>query len=142
MNKLKAYLHYFYYILKHKFFVFISAWREGLYKEAFTHDLSKFLPSEFFPYAHYFYVDKKRYQKDFDIAVKKHYKRNSHHWQHSIQHSLDIGYMTDKEVRHMVADWNAMAKTKGGTAYTYYQMKKDQINVTETTHEKILNFIM
>lgn len=31
------------------------AGKRGLYLHAFTHDLSKFLPSEFIPYAKWFY---------------------------------------------------------------------------------------
>ena len=43
--------------------------------------MSKFLPSEFFPYARYFFGGKQN-QDEFEKAVLKHYHRNPHHWQH------------------------------------------------------------
>ena len=49
------YIKYFLYILEHKKNVFKMCWKKGLYLHAFTHDLSKFLPDEFFPYANWFY---------------------------------------------------------------------------------------
>jgi len=55
---MKKYLDYLKYVLEHKKNVFIECWKEGLYFHAFTHDLSKLLPCEFFPYANYFYSDK------------------------------------------------------------------------------------
>lgn len=52
MNK---YIKYLLYVLEHKKNVFKTCWNKGLYLHAFTHDLSKFRPSEFIPYARYFY---------------------------------------------------------------------------------------
>jgi hypothetical protein len=49
------YIKYLLYILEHKNNVFKACWKRGLYLHAFTHDLSKFLPDEFFPYANWFY---------------------------------------------------------------------------------------
>ena len=50
---------------------------------AFTHDLSKFNPLEFIPYAKKFYgnidVDFNKINKQFNKAWKHHYKNNKHH---------------------------------------------------------------
>ena len=46
--------------MNHKKNVGIEAWKDGLYIHAFTHDLSKFLPSEFIPYSKFFH-DYNRY---------------------------------------------------------------------------------
>ena len=60
----------------------------GLYLHAFTHDISKFMPSEFFPYAIYFYgqfktEDERNQAKEvFDRAWLRHQNRNGHHWDH------------------------------------------------------------
>ena len=42
-------------VLKHKWFVFIECRKLGIPWLGVIHDLSKFLPSEFIPYARYFY---------------------------------------------------------------------------------------
>ena len=55
MNK---YFKYFHYIIRHKWFVFLECYKEGIIWRGITHDLSKFLPSEFFPYANHFYGEK------------------------------------------------------------------------------------
>ena len=52
MNK---YWKYLLYVLEHKKNVFKTCWKRGLYLHALTHDLSKFMPDEFIPYARYFY---------------------------------------------------------------------------------------
>ena len=52
MNK---YLKYFLYVLEHKKNVGIECIKEGRYIHAITHDMSKFRPSEFIPYARFFY---------------------------------------------------------------------------------------
>jgi len=51
----KHYWEYFKYIMEHKKNVFKVAWKEKMYMHAFTHDLSKFHPKEFFAYADWFY---------------------------------------------------------------------------------------
>jgi len=49
------YLKYLKYILKHKWYVMIECFKNGLIWRGLMHDLSKFLPSEFIPYANFFY---------------------------------------------------------------------------------------
>lgn len=49
---------YLKYLLCHKWYVMIECFREGLIWQGLMHDLSKFLPSEFIPYANFFYPDK------------------------------------------------------------------------------------
>lgn len=55
LDTVKACWGYLLYVLEHKKNVFKVCWKRGMYLHAFTHDLSKFLPSEFFPYAERFY---------------------------------------------------------------------------------------
>jgi hypothetical protein len=94
------YWKYLKYVLKHKWFVFVECCKLGIPLRGLLHDLSKFLPSEFIPYARYFYgnypetltVYEKTYhwkmknkaaiKDDFDLAWLKHQKRNKHHWQY------------------------------------------------------------
>ncbi|MEW9110929.1 MAG: DUF5662 family protein [Cytobacillus gottheilii] len=46
-----AYWKNFLYTLDHQLNVLVECWKEGLYIQGITHDLSKFSPKEFFPYA-------------------------------------------------------------------------------------------
>jgi hypothetical protein len=91
------YLNYLKYLLKHKWYVSIECFKQGLIWRGLMHDLSKFLPSEFIPYANFFYDkngksktirDKTGHYKaidtgdaKFDWAWFTHQKRNKHHWQ-------------------------------------------------------------
>ena len=72
---MKKYLKYFNYVIKHKWFVFLECWKAGIIWQGIVHDLSKLLPSEFFPYSIYFYGNSKN-DKEFDNAWLLHQKRN------------------------------------------------------------------
>jgi len=79
-RKLNKYIDYLLYILEHKYNVFKIAFRKGHYLHAFTHDLSKFSPSEFFGYAKYFYEDKTKNELKFSYCWLHHHHYNKHHW--------------------------------------------------------------
>jgi len=57
---MKKYFEYLIYVLRHKWYVFIECCRVGIIWSGLTHDLSKFLPDEFIPYANYFYGNNKK----------------------------------------------------------------------------------
>ena len=129
MSRYWAYLKY---ILRHKWFVFQAGLKvKAPIWQLIIHDWSKFLPSEFFPYADYFYNKERQgqegldaigefglaeaapwgyYIKDrFSVAWLLHQRRNPHHWQfwYLIQDS-DPSFaipMPEKYAREMVADW-------------------------------------
>jgi hypothetical protein len=46
------------YILRHKWRVLVECWKEGLYLQGITHDLSKLSPAEFGPYSDRFFGGK------------------------------------------------------------------------------------
>jgi hypothetical protein len=96
------YLKYLWYVIKHKWFVFIECAKCGIIWRGIVHDLSKFRPSEFFAYANHFYGskepvrDKTGYYKPtdtgdsaFDYAWFLHQKRNPHHWQYWIMPDIN-----------------------------------------------------
>ena len=94
---MKRYWAYFKYVVRHKWYVLKACWKHGLIWRGLVHDLSKFRPSEFVPYAMHFYNmcgeikpwrDSTGYYKptetgdpEFDVAWMKHFRRNEHHWQ-------------------------------------------------------------
>lgn len=96
------YLRFLWSLLRHKYFVFIECCKLGVPWLGVVHDWSKFLPSEFMPYARYFYgnypnradilgdmrnIIPDRYTAEgvkaaFDVAWLHHQKRNRHHPQY------------------------------------------------------------
>ncbi len=89
-----AFWPYLTYLLRHKWYVLLKCFRHGIWWRGLTHDLSKFLPNEFFPYMRHFYGKKRHadegegYSKPedtrdpaFERAWFSHQKRNQHHWQ-------------------------------------------------------------
>lgn len=94
-----VYLKYLWYVIRHKWYVMLECWKQGLYWTGVKHDWSKFLLSEFIPYARYFYGNypsikdihgdqrnhihtyKEDIEREFNMAWLLHQKRNGHHWQ-------------------------------------------------------------
>ena len=146
MNK---YISYLKYIIEHKINVGIECFKMGLYFHAFTHDLSKFLPSEFIPYAKFFYETnrEKNYntKDENNINFQKgwlfHQKRNKHHWNYwvSVTRKNEVIpiEMPTKYVKQMIADWNGMARKFGGSTSEYYLKNKGNMILHEKTIEKI-----
>jgi len=133
------YFKYFFYVVKHKWYVFKVCLKEKMYIHAFTHDLSKFLPSEFIPYAKYFFGNNKTEtdEKLFKIAVMRHYNRNPHHLEYWV--SKDVPFTLPKRyIQQLVADWVAMGWAKKPGSYKdavqdaleFYQNNKDNFNAT------------
>jgi hypothetical protein len=124
-------LSYLKYVLRHKFFVMQACFREGLLIRGITHDASKFLPSEWFPYTDFFYGKKAKKVRDetgyykptdtgdqrFDFAWLLHQKRNDHHWQWWVLPEDEGGQkvieMSDAARKEMVADWFGASRAQG-----------------------------
>ena len=146
---------YLRYALRHKWFVFLAGLKTGapLWR-LLIHDWSKFLPSEWFPYARFFYGDfpdaketgrmvidfghnprdfMDVVEAEFDVAWLLHIHRSPHHWQHWILRE-DSGKTTalrmpDRFVREMVADWAGAGKAIHGEweVAVWYAHNRDNI---------------
>ena len=131
------YWKYLKYLIKHKWFVLVECYKFNEIWRGITHDLSKFLPDEFIPYARYFYGDypetskmstwfkyeycgkyRENIEHEFDIAWLKHQHRNKHHWQHWLLQEDDgdvkILSMPLKYFREMIADWKGAGRAING----------------------------
>lgn len=127
------------YVLRHKWFVMLACHRVGasLWR-ALWHDMSKFHPAEWGPYARTFYgpggVARHAQDPLFDAAWLHHQHRNAHHWQHW-QHWLlrrKSGDVTPLEMPRacaleMVADWMGAGRAiTGGWEYqAWYAENRD-----------------
>ena len=112
------------YVLRHKWYVFIECCRRGIPWRGLMHDISKFLPGEFMPYARYFYGPRDLTEQEgqgaqsaFDLAWLKHQKRNPHHWQYWALQEDNGGVkyleMPDHYRKEMIADWIGAGQALG-----------------------------
>lgn len=128
------YWNYLKYVLKHKWFVFIECLKIIQPWHGIVHDLSKFLPSEFIPYARWFYGKGDDKDKEsFDVAWCLHQHRNKHHWDYWIMSNGKPVPMPSKYVMQMIADWRAMGRTFGDTAESFYAKNKDRMILHSAT---------
>ena len=119
---MKKYLRYLWYVLKHIHYVRKACWKldHGLYWQGLVHDLSKFRPSEFFPYANFFYGPQPRDStySNFNLAWFYHQKRNPHHWQYWVMPQDGGGVkllkIPHKYLLEMLCDWWGANKAQGG----------------------------
>jgi len=159
--KNKLYWDYFKYILEHKKNVFKTCWKRKLYIHAITHDLSKFNPKEFIPYAEWFYGYhgvklEKEYnheqlnngtscmsnnylecKRNFDKAWEHHYKNNPHHWDHWLDDKGVPQVIPSRYLEQMIADWEGMSLKFGGSAQEYYLKNYHKIKLERDTRIKL-----
>lgn len=143
-------LKYLCYVLRHKWYVFIECCKLGIPVRGLVHDLSKFRPSEWFPYANYFHKPKQRDEtgyykpydtgdKAFDYAWLLHQKRNKHHWQWWILPNDDGGVeilpMPDEYRKEMLADWRGAGRAQGYGDNTkeWYKVNRNKMQLHPET---------
>ena len=143
------YWKYFKYIVEHKWNVGIECLKMGMPIHAITHDLSKFRPSEFIPYAKFFKA--KNRSKEYKISDENdpnfqkgwclHQKRNKHHWNYwvSITRKDEIIPipMPRRYVRQMIADWRGMSRKFGGLAEDYFRKNNKNMILHKKTVDRI-----
>lgn len=139
---LKVYWNYLKYIIQHKWYVAIECFKMGLYLHAFTHDISKFKPSEFFPYAVKFFSGDYAFkyfsvEQRFDEAWNHHQKRNKHHWDYWVNSDGHALPMPKKYISQMIADWRGMSKKFGDTARDYYLKNMHRMKLHNSTKNYI-----
>lgn len=153
---------YLWYIIRHKWYVLCECWVMGLYWRGLVHDLSKTLPSEWFPYTRYFYGDYPKLEDispaikwmytgyysfqiedQFNLAWLKHIHRNPHHWQYWILRE-DSGNtfpipMPEIYMKEMLADWRGAGKAITGKDNTpeWYEKNKGNMQLHLETREWI-----
>ena len=148
---MRQHLKYFSYIFRHKLYVSLTCFEYGLYWRGLTHDLSKFSPSEWFPYANHDFdkeKDETGYYKPtdtgdaaFDFAWLLHQKRNDHHWQWWILSEDDGGEkiiaMSSDAKLEMICDWCGASKAQGNGGWKgvrqWYKKNKGKMRLHPDT---------
>jgi len=106
------------YILDHKLNVLVECWHEGLFIQGITHDLSKFTPKEFFPYAKKFFYNGEKNLSDeltWKFAWLNHQHQNKHHWEYWVvdPQNKQALLMPRKYLIEMVCDWRSFSRKWG-----------------------------
>ncbi|OXT17934.1 hypothetical protein B9K06_08685 [Bacillus sp. OG2] len=106
------------YILEHKLNVLIECWKEGLFLQGIIHDLSKFTPQEFMPYAKKFFYEGQKDSADelkWKYAWLHHQHKNKHHWEHWVvdPKNKQALPMPRKYLLEMVCEWRSFSRKWG-----------------------------
>ena len=160
-NETMKHWKYLKYLLRHKWYVAVECCKRGLYLHAFSHDLSKFRPSEWFPYVNYFYGDypswddvkikcvgypykgtKEGVEKAFDYAWLLHQKRNKHHWQFFVlmedEGQIKTLHIPYKIIVQMACDWIGATKAirgKNASPVDWYEKVKDGTKMADQSRK-------
>jgi len=169
LKELLVIVKYLNYLLRHKWYVALECFKRGLIWRGLVHDCSKFLLSEFFPYANYFYGNSKKIKrgrdgtgyykptdtgdKAFDFAWLLHQKRNKHHWQWWIlpedEGGIKVLPIEEPYLTEMICDWIGAGKAQGYFSpksdplfetRKWWNKNKDKMQLAEETRNYLENF--
>jgi len=149
------YLKYLWYVVRHKWFVFLECCKLGIPLLGVLHDWSKLLPSEFIPYARFFghasprdetgyYKPTETGDSAFDFAWLLHQKKNRHHWQFWIlpedEGGMKVLPMPDRYRKEMLADWRGAGRAQGTPdTVAWWAKNKHKMRFHSETHAWIEN---
>lgn len=135
------------YLVGHKINVYRTGRELGVPRgKLLKHDIGKFHPREWKPYAAYWFGPKgikgtkdPKVQKTFRAAADKHYTRNEHH-----AYRLGKPYTVDTELESL-ADWYSVSRSvhfqlsdkKFPTFKKWFQERGDKLNVRPATRKHI-----
>ena len=153
------------YVIRHKWFVMLACFKHGIPWRGIVHDISKFRPSEWIPYARFFYDpngnkktrrDSTGYYKPtdtgdvaFDYAWLLHQKRNKHHWQWwclpKDGGGIKVLPMPRKYALEMYCDWVGAGRAQGVDDWynpgRWYEANKSKMILHADTVRMVEDFI-
>lgn len=162
---IKQFYQYLKYVNAHRWYVMLACFKEGLIWQGLVHDLSKYLPSEFIPYAEFFYDkngekkqrrDKSGYYKPeetndekFEYAWLYHQNRNRHHWQYwglsTCDGNIKCYSIPEKYIVEMICDWRGAGRAQGVKRWwdvtDWYKVNIDKMHFSKSTIVKLEYFI-
>ncbi len=138
-------LDYFKKVCEHKYYVYKAGVKLGVpRKTLILHDWQKFTPSEFVPYANYFYGGKQEKDKEsFMYSWLHHVHYGKHHWEYWLLNP-NYNFATAKDgclpmpevyIREMVADWMgaSMAYTGSWDMTDWLEKNLSKLIISEST---------
>lgn len=144
------YLGHFITITKHKFYVGIECFKNGLYWQGFMHDWSKYSPTEFLNSAKYWNgkqtpIGLEKADKGYSEAWLHHKGRNPHHWEYWIDWKEGkqlLCKIPDKYILEMACDMIGASKAYGtNDALGYFLNNKKTILMEKESKEKLENLL-
>jgi hypothetical protein len=138
-------LKYARYLALHKWYVLLAGLKVGVpLRRLVVHDWSKLLPSEWIPYARYFYAEKTpAAELGFNHAWLHHQNRNDHHWQWWLitydRGETEALEMSEPAAREMVADWAGAGRAITGRweAGAWYLANRAKIILHPRTRARV-----
>jgi hypothetical protein len=145
--EMKLHLEYFWYVVRHKWFVFIECCKLDIPWLGIVHDCSRFRPSEWFAY-----VASQPYNKNskppkitlaFIQAWNDHQHRNRHHWEYWVHfdyhnHEMILLPMPDRYRCEMLADWRGASRAKKTSSVRdWYLANESKMKLEPSTREWI-----
>jgi hypothetical protein len=145
---LHKHIAYFRYVVAHKYHVLRASLRLGIPLRGLLHDLSKFRPDEWGPYSEYYYGEYPQSHDEIQRGLppqnvvirywdanRRHFNRNSHHWQHWILFQEDAVKAMPiplPVLKEMLADWYSFAVCHGAVdgwkaSLKHWQAHQDNI---------------
>lgn len=135
---------YLWYVLKHKYFVFVAGRKLGCgVWQLVVHDLSKFSKAEWKPYVDRF-IRKRDNKKDYFKAWVHHYENNPHHWNFWIDPYTDRPHpIPDYFLLEMIADWLGAGRAKTGhwDIVEWYCKNKNKMKLHPATRTVVESLI-
>ena len=145
-------LKYLWYVLRHKYYVFVECWKLGIPWLGLIHDISKFRPDEWMRHAEVF--PKRQSLKDengfpepetinqlLGYTWLLHKNRNKHHWEWWLfptNGGSCAVEMKEKYVCEMVADWRGAGLAQGTPdTIKWYETNKDKMILHDNTRKQV-----
>lgn len=126
------YFKYFKHLIKHKWKVFKKCWKRGYYIHAFIHDLSAFLPDEFFACAEYYFG--KKDEVFYEAAQQIHFHRNKHHFEYwNLPENYREEGIPEKYIELQLLDWDNPRE--------YYRKYRTTMKISNFTRIKIVKYL-
>ena len=144
-------------ITKHRNKVMFHCFRAGLVWRGLTHDLSKYLPSEFIPGAKYYQGNRSPQAKERELfgyseAWLHHKGRNKHHFEYWVDSGADNTFvfvkMPARYFGEMICDRVAASKIYLGEKYTdsspleYFNTRTNKRGMNKETCADLEYFLM
>lgn len=145
---------YLKYVLRHKWYVLLAGLKLGVpLRQLVVHDWSKFLPSEWLPYARHFYGgaysagEHDARKAAFREAWLKHLHRSPHHHQYwLLREDSGVAFaleMPERFAREMVADWAGAGRAQLGDSWTpsevvgWYEKNEEKMVLHTNTRSRV-----
>jgi hypothetical protein len=158
---MKRYLAWFFYLTKHRYYVFLECCKVKLFWRGLIHDIDKYLPKQFIPYAKFhfnkdgsrinrrdstgYYDGLNSGDKNFEMSLFLHFRKSKHHdvsWVIPHKGSYKCFPMDKKSILEMICDWKGAGRANGTPdVVKWYKQNGENQLFHEETRVKVERFL-